>query len=254
VFDELIQLNTKDNQTDRVFGLVKGVVRQNYDKEQPGMLKVEYHLGEKGKMVTGWIPVMTPYAATEGGMFFFPEVDTEVIIAFLMGKTDCPVVIGSLWNKKIKKPASAMVEKNITKLLKTEGGHTIEFSDEKGKEKITVKTKAEMTLMMDDEKKMFTIKDKDGKNKIEFDTGKGELSIEASKKITLKVGSTQFAMESSKLNGKSSNVEFEGQSGFKAKGQTTNIEGTSTTIKAQGSLKLQASGIAELKGSMVKVN
>ena len=49
------------------YGLVQGIVKENYDKDQPGRIKVEYYIGEQGKMLTGWIPVMTPYVAKDAG-------------------------------------------------------------------------------------------------------------------------------------------------------------------------------------------
>lgn len=38
------------------------------------------------------------------------------------------------------------------------------------------------------------------------------------------------------------------------KGQSLKLEGTSVELKAKGTMKAEASGIAQLKGAMVKIN
>jgi uncharacterized protein involved in type VI secretion and phage assembly len=236
-------------------GLVMGVVKENWDKNEPGKVKVEYSVGEKGKMVTGWIPVMTPYAADKGGMYLFPEIGTEVIVGFLGGRTDCPVVIGSLWSSKMKRPDKAPAEKNINKVIRTAGGHEISMSDEEKKQKLTVTTPAGLTVILDDEKKSITLQDKDKKNTVFLDTGKGEIKIDAEKKLTLSIGGTAaITLESQKVTVKSGNVNMEGSTAVKIKGQSTAVNGSSVQVKADGSLTVESSGMTQVKGSMVKVN
>jgi len=239
---------------DRNFGLVTGVVRSNYDEKQPGKVQVEYYLGESGKMKTGWVPVMTPYVGKEAGMYFLPEVGSDVIIAFLMGRPDCPVIIGSLWSKEVKRPADAVTEKNTIKIVKTAGGHIIRFSEEEKKEKLEVITPGELQISMDDEKKTVIIQDKDKKNIITMDSENGLISIEAEKKFTIKVDSTELTMEKDKVNLKSKEITIEGDSKLTLKGKTALVDGNSTTVKASGSMELSASGTNTIKGATVKVN
>ncbi len=49
-------------------------------------------------------------------------------------------------------------------------------------------------------------------------------------------------------------IQADAQQKIKLKGQTMSIQGTSVKVKADGELGLQASGVAQLKGSMVKIN
>jgi uncharacterized protein involved in type VI secretion and phage assembly len=256
MFEDLIS-STNRTQPSVSFnaGLVRGVVKENWDKNEPGKVKVEYSVGEKGKMVTGWIPVMSPYVASGGGMYMFPEIGTEVVVGFLGGRTDCPVVIGSLWSSKMKRPDKIPAEKNVNKVIKTAGGHEIVWSDEEKKQKLTIKTPAGLTLVLDDEKKSITLQDKDKKNMVFMDTQKGEVKINADKKLTLSVGGTAaVTLESQKAAIKSGNVSVEGSSAVKIKGQSTAVNGSSVQVKADGSLTVQSSGMTQVKGSMVKIN
>ena len=49
-------------------------------------------------------------------------------------------------------------------------------------------------------------------------------------------------------------IDIQGKQALKMKGQTTNLEGNIVEIKAKGSLKAEASGVAQIKGSMCKIN
>lgn len=236
-------------------GVVPGRVKENWDKNQPGKVRVEYYLGQKGKMVTQWIPVMSPYVAPSAGAYFLPEVGTEVVVAFLLGRADCPVVLGSFWSSSVPLNKELPKEKNPTKTLKTKGGHEIVFSDEAKKEKLTVTTPGGLSVILDDEKKTATIKDKDGKNTVSLDGGKGELSLDAEKKVTLSIGGTAvLTVEKNKLTVKSGAVSLEGSQSVKLKGQTTQIQGSQLQVKADASMKLESGGMTEVKGAMVKIN
>lgn len=255
MFEELFDNGREAAGFGLIPGLLTGIVKENWDQKQPGKVKVEYYLGQKGKMVTQWIPVMSPYVAGGAGAYFLPEVGNEVVVAFLMGRPDCPVVLGSLWSKSVPADSQWPKEKNPTKALKTKGGHEICFSDEEKKEKLTVTTPGGLSAIFDDEKKSITLKDKDGKNTVALNSEKGEIVIDAQKKLTLSVGGTAaVSIESNKMTIKSGAVSAEGSQSLTLKGQTASLQGSQVQVKADASLKLEASGITEVKGSMVKLN
>lgn len=255
MFEELFDQKGSPGGRGQMPGIVSGIVKENWDKNQPGRVRVEYYLGQKGKMVTQWIPVMSPYAASSAGMYFLPEVGTEVIVAFLMGQTDCPVVLGALWSKSMPLGNTAPTEKNTTKLIRTKGGHQILFSEEEKKERLTVTTPGGLTVKLDDEKKTITLSDKDGKNVVKLDSEKGTAAINGEKKLTLSVGGTEaVTIEKNKVTVKSGTVSVEGSQSLKLKGQTANLQGSQIQVKADASMKLQASGVTEVKGAMVKIN
>jgi uncharacterized protein involved in type VI secretion and phage assembly len=45
-----------------------------------------------------WARVAVPFAGADRGALFIPDVDDEVLIAFLGGDSRFPIVIGGLWN------------------------------------------------------------------------------------------------------------------------------------------------------------
>ncbi len=45
-----------------------------------------------------WARVAVPFAGSDRGAFFIPDVDDEVLVSFINGDPRQPVVIGGLWN------------------------------------------------------------------------------------------------------------------------------------------------------------
>lgn len=256
MFEEWLGNTQSFPERQRFAGRVEtGIVRENDNQEQKGMVKVEYCLGEDGQMVSRWIPIMTVYAAPSGGMYFLPEVGTMVVLAFLGGSLDHPVVLGSLWSKSVPFPDAASKEKNTEKLIRTKGGTEIVVSDEEGKEGISITTPGGLAVVLNDEKKSISLKDKDAKNSVILDGDKGEVKVCADKKIVLSIGGTAaVTIESNKVEIKSGSISAEGSQKLALKGQSASLQGSQVQVKADASMKAESSGIMELKASLLKAN
>ena len=255
LFGELFEQD--ENIANKVWGVTTGIVLENWNDKKPGKVKVEMNLGIQGKNVSGWIPVMTPYGGKDYGMYALPEVGAVVVVAFEMGDRNRPIVIGSIWDNKNTIPKETALEKNTVKRMKTKGGCEIVFEEDEKKEKVTIHTPAELTILLDDEKKTISIEDKNKENGLLIDTDKGELCVMAKNKIELKVGGN--AMITLDGNAKKSQikgdlVQIEAGQSLKLKGQSSNLEGSMIKVKADSSLGLESGAMAQLKGSMVKIN
>lgn len=240
-----------------VSGIVTGTVKENYDKDHPGMVKVELFLGEKGKNVTGWVAVMSPYAGAEYGFYALPEVGSEVVVAFNMGDRNRPVVIGSIWSEKNKLPKGCATEKNTAKQLITKGGNEFVIDDTQDKQKITVTTKKGKGFLLDEEKNAIALYDKDKKNSIEIDSAKGVVTVKADKKLVLHVGGSDAIVvdgSGKKITVKSATVDVSADKDFSAKGQNVKLSGTAVKVDGQSSLQLSSSGSTQVKGTIVKIN
>lgn len=239
-----------------VSGIITGLVKENWDEEHPGMVKVEYFLGEQGKNLTGWVPVAVPYAGKEYGYYALPEVGTEVVLAFQMGRRNCPIVLGCIWNQQNALPKETANENNTVKKLLTKGGCEIQLSEEEGKEQILIQTPKGLKLLLEDENETIQLGDKDGKSGVSVDAKNGAVTILADKTLEFKVGGNVMLS----LNGSSKAIDIKGgklscnaDQSLELKGQTLKLEGTSTQIKGSGTLKLEADGTAQLKGAMVQL-
>ncbi len=256
LFDDIMSAVGSDA-TGIISGIVTGTVKENYDKDNPGKIKVELFLGESGKNVTGWVSVMTPYAGNEFGYYSLPEVGSEVVVAFNMGDRNCPVVLGCLWNGKNQFPKETVDEKNEKKNFITKGQNKLFVTDTDKKQSIEIKTANGHSVLMNDEKKSITIKDSEEKEIVTIDGDKGEITIKADKKVILNVGGNDMAVfdgSANKITFDTGDLEIKAQNGIKAKGQTVNAEGTSLALKGQSSLQAESSGSVTIKGSITKIN
>lgn len=236
-------------------GLLNAIVKDIWDKDHMGMIKVEYLMGEKDKKTSDWVRVMTGYGGNGFGNYWLPEIGTEVLVGFINGNMNMPVVLGCLWNGTDKLPEGAASEKNETKTVMTKGGHKITFTETENKGKITVNTPKGLEILLDDEQETIQIQDKGKENSILLDSKNGAIALKAKQEITLTVGTKEaLKADANGVKVTGSTIQLEAQQSLKTKGQSTSVEGTSIKVKADGELGLQASGMTQLKGSMVKIN
>ncbi len=262
----------RESSAQMIHGIALGEVTENWDSEHPGMVKVQMLLGEENQNDLGWVPVVSPYAGNQFGAYMLPEIGARVILAFHMGDANSPYVIGSLWDQANVLPPEAAEEQNPVKTLITRGGNRITISDEEGKEKITVLTKGELALELDDENQMLSLKDKEGENMVRIDAKEGALTLAAKNKVVIKAKDQEMLSidgSGKKIALNADNISVNSGQKLELKGQNTTLEGSSTgisgqtlelkaqsllSLKGSASLKAESSGIMELKGTMLKLN
>ena len=221
-------------------------------------------IGSKNEEETDWCYVMAPMGGKERGLFLFPQVDDQVVLAYIDEDPHRPIVLGSYWNTEVKPPYSVTDGKAQDYCLKTPKKIELELHDEDKKQKVTLTMPSGTVLTIDDEAQKVTVKDKNGKNALEMDLKGGNVELKADKKLTLSAGKTTITLESGgnitqkgsgTVSVEGANIKGKANSsvGLEASGSVA-IKGASVEAKANGALKLNASGIAELKGTMVKIN
>ena len=178
----------------RLYGVCAGLVEDNDDPEHEGRVKVRFPWLDDAT-VSEWCRVVQPYAGNGFGATFVPEKQTEVLVAFVHGDMNEPVVIGGLYNGQDKPPAYRKGTEQDVKMIKTQAGHAVRLDDSAKARAIELKTAGGHDVVLDDQHKKITITSSGGHtlvlddqgNKIELSAagGKGKLTIEASGKITL---------------------------------------------------------------------
>lgn len=238
-------------------GLLLGAVKENYDKDHPGMLKVTLPaLGADGDE-TFWARMTVSYAGKHYGVYLLPEIGDSVVVGFIGGDPQVPVVLGCFWNSANTFPANTVTEKNEQKAVITKGGNSILLSDgEEGG--ITVKTKAGHCISISDKDKKIVVATADGKNSIVLDEDNSSVTLLSSDKLTIKA--EEIAIEG-KTTIKGSAIALEAENGLTLKGKTVKLDGNSMKISGQtleaagsASVKVESSAMLTLKGSMTKIN
>jgi type VI secretion system secreted protein VgrG len=114
--------------------------------EKLGRIKVQFHwdrVGKKDENSSCWVRVMQPWAGNAWGAMHIPRIGQEVIIQFIHGDPDQPLVVGSVYNGGQATPFSlpdqaysSGVRSRSTKKGSTETFNELRFDDDKDKEKI----------------------------------------------------------------------------------------------------------------------
>jgi uncharacterized protein involved in type VI secretion and phage assembly len=236
--------------------LTLGTVKENYDKDHPGMVRITLPDFAKDGGETAWLPVASSYAGKDYGAYILPEKDDQVIVGFLNGDPQSGIVLGSLWNLKNTLPAETATEKNDVRAFVTKGGHAISVKDgEEGG--INVKTKSGHTIVIDEKAKKITVATNGGKQKIELNEEDGAIIVEADKKISLKA--KDIALDG-KLTAKGQAISIASDGNLDIKGKQIKIDGSAAKMNSQSTeitgamVKVEGSGILTLKGSMTKIN
>lgn len=128
--------------------MVTGPAGEEIYVDKYGRVKVQFHwdrLGEKNENTSCWIRVSQGWAGQNWGMFHHPRIGQEVIVDFLEGDPDRPIVTGRVYNAESMYPYALPGEKTKSgiKTRSSKGGGTenfneMRFEDLKGKEQIFV--------------------------------------------------------------------------------------------------------------------
>jgi len=196
----------------KIYGVVVGIVTNNKDPEELGRVKIKLPRISSDDE-SHWARVTSFMAGKERGVFFLPDVNDEVLVAFEHGDINMPYIIGSLWNGVDKPPETNSDGKNNKRVIKSRSGHIIRLNDEDGKEKIEIVDKSE-------------------KNSIVFDTAKNTITITTDKDITLSAPQGTVKIDAQKIEIKSSaDMKIEAGAGMDVKASAAmNIKGATVNV------------------------
>lgn len=86
---------------------VVGSGSNEVETDKHGRIKIQFHWdrkGEKNQDSSCWVRCAMPWAGKGYGMFSLPRVGNEVVVQFLDGDPDRPLVMGSVYNKENTPP------------------------------------------------------------------------------------------------------------------------------------------------------
>jgi uncharacterized protein involved in type VI secretion and phage assembly len=225
-------------------GVVIGIVTNVKDPENLGRVKVQFPwLHDKDKPIeSNWARLAMPSAGASRGMYFLPEVNDEVLIAFEHGNPNYPYVVGALWNGKDKPPeTNAKVhtkEGTVKRIIASRLDHRIVFDDSNSAKSILIEdTTKSQSILIDSNKKSITV------------NAAGDLLIDIKGNIDIKAGGNINIAAVGNITAEGVNVDVN------AKG-SANVEAKTTLgLVGKTSATLESSGATSVTGnSTVKVS
>ncbi|MFC4159046.1 type VI secretion system Vgr family protein [Chitinimonas lacunae] len=116
--------------------------------DEHGRVKVQFHwdrYGKKDDKSSCWIRVAQPWAGVNFGMVAHPRIGQEVVVQFLDGNPDTPLITGRVYNALSMPPWTLPANKTQTGILTRstpKGGYdnanAIRFEDKKGEEQLWI--------------------------------------------------------------------------------------------------------------------
>jgi type VI secretion system secreted protein VgrG len=243
--------------------MVVGKAGEEIWTDKYGRIKVQFHWDRKGKRdekSSCWVRVSQSWAGKRWGAFTLPRIGMEVVVEFLEGDPDRPLVTGCVYNSDTMPPYELPANQSRTTLKSnsTKGGggfNEIRFEDKKGEEEIFIQA----------EKDQNRVVKHDDTLKVGFEYKEpGSQTVEIKHDQKTEVGNDQVTHvikdQSITVDGKHT-LEVTGKSLIESKdsillkvgGSSILIEPAKITIKST-MIAIEASALASVKGMPIKLN
>jgi phage protein D/phage baseplate assembly protein gpV len=225
---------------DRWPGVVVAIVTNTDDPQNWGRVKVKFPW-MTDDAESDWARVVGIGAGPEAGLFVMPDVDDEVVVAFAHGDFSQPFVLGGVWNGQLSLPpegaGAASGEKPLVRTWHSRSGHWMAMYDD-ADNKIEIVTAGGHTAVLDDASRKITITSSGGLT-LEMDDNGGKITVESNNEIEVKA---------------TGNMKLEASGNLDLKGTQLNLEGTARATLTAPTVTIEGSGLAEIKGGLIKLN
>ncbi len=189
---------------------VTGPAGEKIHVDAHGRVKVKFRwdrLGKDDDTSSCFVRVMQSAAGAWGGTWFLPRVGDEVLVAFLEGDPDRPVVVGSVYSKDAQppfKPGSNKAQSGIsTRSYKSDAAadaNVLRFEDKKGSEEVLVHAQKDLTVEVENDEKRDVGNDQTetikNKRSVTIDQSDDILTLkQGNRTITIKMGNQDTTVE-----------------------------------------------------------
>jgi type VI secretion system secreted protein VgrG len=212
-----------------------------------GRVKVQFHWDREGQhdqSSSCWIRVATHWAGRNWGAVHLPRIGQEVVVDFLEGDPDRPIIVGSVYNAMNMPPYELPANKTQSGIMsdsspRNGGYNQIRFEDKQGSEEVLIHAQKDMNTTVEHDE---TIKVKNNRTtSIGMDdkttVGKNmTLTVQADRTTTVYGKDDETIYQNSTVTVMGSESSTVGMS------RSTTIT-ASDTLTAGGSITITASGL-----------
>jgi type VI secretion system secreted protein VgrG len=233
-----------------------------------GRVLVQFHWdreGKKDEKSSCWIRVAQPWAGKQWGAQHIPRIGQEVVVSFLEGDMDRPLITGMVYNADNMPPYKLPDNKTQTG-IKTrsskDGGadnfNELRFEDKKGSEDIYFHAEKDFHRVVENDDNLEVGNDQNRKIKnnrtVEITMGNDSLNIKQGNQTTrLDLGKSETeALQSIELKVGQSSVKLD-QTGVTIKGMMINVEGQIQTQLKGLMTQVTADAILQARGGVTMI-
>jgi type VI secretion system secreted protein VgrG len=256
--------------------IVVGASGKEIWTDEYGRIKVQFHwdrLGTNDENSSCWVRVSQSWSGKSWGAFTLPRVGQEVVVSFLEGDPDRPLVTGCVYNGDNPVPY-ALPDNQTRTTLKSQsspdavGFNELRFEDKKDNEEVflqaqkdlvvtvlnnaTETVKKDRTVTVQEGNDAFTVSKGNWTTAIE--TGNATHGVKGNSTVTIE-GNSDETVKGNASQTVSGNltIEVTGNVTIKASGSVAIESGTGMTLKGGTSVAVEAGTALTLKGLTVEV-
>jgi len=276
--------------------LVVGKSGEEIWTDKHGRVKVQFYWdrdGKKDENSSCWVRVAGTWAGKNWGFVQIPRIGQEVIIDFIEGDPDRPIITGRVYNADQTPPYAlpANQTQSGVKSRSSKGGGTdnfneIRFEDKKGSEEIVVHAEKDLKVEVEndetlkvDHDRTSTVKNNDtrevtqgndaltikqGNQTVVLEMGNQQLTLkQGNQEVTLSMGNqvtkldlgkiSHEAMQGIELKVGQSTIKID-QTGVNIKGLNVSIEGQVQTEVKGVMTNIKGDGMLVVKGGITMIN
>ena len=245
--------------------IVTGPEGEEIHCDQYGRVKVRFpwdRYSENDEHSSAWLRVSQGWAGGQYGFIALPRIGHEVIVSFLDGDPDQPIITGRTWHAATTPPYALPEHKTRTTLKtqthKGEGNNELRFEDEADQEQIYVHAQKDLDLLTENNRTEVIKNDSHrtvAKDEFSHIKGNDHSTVDGEKRESIGGDLSLIANGSQhSKQGKNQLIEAGSEIHHKAGMKIVIEAGAEVTLKAGGSfVKVDPSGVT-VSGPMVKLN
>ena len=262
--------------------------------DKAGRVKVQFHwddLGKNDENTSCWLPVTQSLASQNFGCHFLPRIGDEVLVQYINGDPDQPIVIGSIYNGANPPPYETATQSGIKTRTTPNGssaqGNELRFEDQEDKEEVFLHAEKDLIVdVLNDAtteikgakstlvEKTFEVTSKENmsfttekeysstsKEAFSIDSGKdfsilskGNISASSDKDISVDAGSKASISAKSSITIDGQSIEISGKTKIELKVGGSKIEIGPSGIKINApQIEISGQAKADIKAAMVAI-
>ncbi|HEY0006423.1 MAG TPA: type VI secretion system tip protein TssI/VgrG [Pyrinomonadaceae bacterium] len=206
-----------------------------------GRIKVQFHWDQKGKNDENsscWIRVDYGWAGKQWGGIFIPRIGQEVIVSFLEGDPDRPVITGAVYNAEQTVPYTLPDEqtKSTIKTNTSKGGsgfNELRFEDKKESEEVYLHAQKDHNIVVEHDRTKKVLNNETN-------------TIKTDRSTTIQEGNDTYVVEKGnrtfQVNTGNETYQVKGKRDLKVTGNETHTNEADFTQKVTGNYELKVTG------------
>jgi type VI secretion system secreted protein VgrG len=226
--------------------IVTGPQGEEIHTDEHGRVKVKFHWDRRqderrdGDM-SCWMRVSQTWAGAKYGGLHIPRVGQEVVVGFLDGDPDRPMVTGRVYNAHNKPPCDLPAEKTRSTIKSDSsknGGNSneIRFEDLAGSEEFFTHAAKDQNEVIENDMRT-EVKNNQA---IEVKQNRSIVVMEGGEQLAVQKGGRDVSVQSDEKHTNAANFTHKVAAGY--------------TLKVNGNLTIDASGIVQITGAKIILN